>query len=123
MDLKRRFGFYGIGFVIGLGLLFFILNGKKASCNFLPNERVLDILRNKKYRISDEVNQIMYSNEIDTTALLSILNGGDVDFSKSQTRTKPCRYYWIDGFINNSNTSIFVENCDTLVTIQKLYLK
>ncbi len=31
MHIAKRFGFYGFGFIIGLVLLFFFLNGKKLA--------------------------------------------------------------------------------------------
>lgn len=121
MELKRRFTLFGFGFTLGIILLLFFLNGKKASCNFFPNERVLDMLRNKDQVYSDEVLQLISDKKIDSTSINNILNKGDVDFSKSKTRQEPCRYYWIDGYIDKNETSIYVQNCDTLVTIQQIY--
>ena len=121
MELKRRFTLFGFGFALGIALLLFFLNGKNASCNFFPNERVLDILRNKPRVFSDEVLQSMSDKEIDTILIIDILLKGDVDFSKSKTRQEPCRYYWIDGYLQEKNASIYVQNCDTVVTIQQIY--
>jgi len=121
MELKRRFTLFGFGFAIGIILLLFFLNGKNASCNFFPNERVLDILRNKHQIYSDEVLQLMSEEKIDSTSIKNLLLKGDVDFSKSKVRQEPCRYYWIDGYIHKKEASIYVRNCDTLVTIQQIY--
>jgi hypothetical protein len=121
MELKRRFALFGFGFTIGIILLLFFLNGKNASCNFFPNERVLDILRNKHRIFSDEALQIMSDKEIDTASIIGILLKGDVDFSKSKTRQEPCRYYWIDGYLQENEASIYVQNCDTIVTIEQIY--
>ncbi len=123
MELKRRFTLFGFGFTIGIILLLFFLNGKNASCNFFPNERVLEILRNKHHVFDDEVLQLMTKNKIDSTSILLMLLNGDVDFSKSKTHQEPCRYYWIDGNINKKEGSIYVKNCDSTITIQQLYLK
>ena len=122
MELKRRFTLFGFGFFIGILLLLFFLNGKDASCNYFPNARMLEILRNKERLIDSEVAKIMKDQQIDSTAIARFLSEGDIDFSKSKPRQEPCRYYWIDGFIKEQSASIYVENCDTLVTIQKLYL-
>jgi len=121
MELKRRFTLFGFGFALGIALLLFFLNGKNASCNFFPNERVLDILRNKQRVFSEEALQKLSVKEIDTSAIIGILLKGDVDFSKSKTRQEPCRYYWIDGYLQEKNASIYVQNCDTVVTIQQIY--
>ncbi len=122
MNLKRRFTLFGFGFFIGILLLLFFLNGKDASCNYFPNARMLEILRNKERLIAKEVIQTMNDQEIDSMTIVRFLSDGDIDFSKSKPRQEPCRYYWIDGFIKERSAAIYVENCDTLVTIQKLYL-
>lgn len=118
--MRRRFTLFGFGFILGIILLLFFLNGKKASCNFFPNERMLEILRNKTRIYSDDVILLMKTYNIDSSAIVEILYKGDIDFSKSKVRQKPCRYYWIDGFIHKKETSIYVQNCDSVVTIQKL---
>lgn len=120
MDLKKRFILFGSGFALGLLLLFFFLNGKDASCNFLPNARMLEILRSKPRILSPEVNQLIIERQIDSTELIELLLKGQIDFSKSKVRQEPCRYYWIDGYIAQQEANIYVENCDSLVTIQKL---
>jgi len=120
MELKRRFFLFGIGFSIGITLLLFFLNGKDASCNYLPNARMLEILRSKHRVYSDEVLQLMSDKNIDSTEVVDLLLKGDIDFSKSKVHQEPCRYYWIDGYIKQKETSIYVENCDTIVTIQSL---
>ncbi len=122
MELKRRFTLFGFGFAIGIVLLLFFLNGKKASCNFLPNERVLNILKYKHRAYSDEVLQQLSTHKMDTTTIITLLNEGDVDFSKSKVHQKPCRFYWIDGKQQEKQISIYVENCDSIITIQQLYI-
>ncbi len=123
MELKRRFFLFGIGFSIGIVLLLFFLNGKDASCNYLPNARMLEILRSKHRVFDDEVLQIMTEKQIDSASIVNLLLKGDIDFSKSKVHQEPCRYYWIDGYIQEKETSIYVENCDTIVTIQRLYFE
>lgn len=123
MDLKRRFVFFGFGFSLGIVLLLFFLNGKDASCNYLPNARMLEILRSK-HRVFDEVVlEVMKDKNIDSLEVVDMLLHGDIDFSKSKVRQEPCRYYWIDGYIKEKETSIYVENCDTVVTVQRLSFK
>ncbi|MDJ0645926.1 MAG: hypothetical protein QNJ57_08095 [Flavobacteriaceae bacterium] len=121
MSLKRRFTLFGFGFFLGIIILLFFLNGKNASCNYLPNARMLEILRNKHREYTAEVKQIMEHQQIDSTEIALFLSHGDIDFSKSKPRQEPCRYYWIDGYINKKASSIYVENCDTVVTVQKIY--
>lgn len=120
--MKKRLAFYGFGFTLGMILLLFFLNGKRASCNFFPNERVLELLRNKHRTYSEDVLQIMLDNSIDSVQVDSILVFGDVDFSKSKVHQEPCRYYWVDGTIHQGATSLYIKNCDTIITIENIYL-
>jgi len=122
MELKYRFMYYGFGFTMGIILLLFFLNGKKASCNFFPNERVLNMLNKKHHEYSNDVLELIIQQKVDSSSIVDILQNGDVDFSKSITRQEPCRYYWIDGYIDNKKAAIYVQNCDSLVTIQQLHL-
>lgn len=120
MDIKRRFLFFGSGFTLGIILLMFFLNGKKAACNFFPNARMLDILRKKERLYSEDVKTIMSEQNIDSTEVANMLLKGDIDFSKSKVRQEPCRYYWIDGYLIEKEASMYVENCDSIVTIMKI---
>lgn len=121
MDLRRRFLFFGVGFSMGIVLLIFFLNGKDASCNYFPNARMLEVLRSKHRAYDAQVIQIMKDKNIDSAQVAEMLLHGDIDFSKSKPRQEPCRYYWIDGFIDTKETSIYVENCDTIVTVLQLH--
>ncbi len=123
MNLKRRFTLFGFGFAAGITIVLFILNGKDASCNYMPNARMLEILRNKHRVYTDEATLIMEINAIDSASVAELLLKGDIDFSKSKVRQEPCRYYWIDGYLLKKEASIYVENCDTIVTIQQIYLQ
>ncbi|RPD96181.1 DUF4258 domain-containing protein [Aureibaculum marinum] len=107
---------------MGIIILLFFLNGKNASCNYFPNARMLEILRSKQRVYDADVIQLMTEKNIDSSEVANLLLYGDIDFSKSKVRQEPCRYYWIDGYIKEKETTIYVENCDTLVTIQKLTL-
>lgn len=122
MELKRRFSLFGIGFIMGIIALLFFLNGKNASCNYFPNARMLEILRNKDRFYSDEVQKLMDDKKLDSTDIALFLSHGDIDFSKSKPRQEPCRYYWIDGYIKKDTAAIYVETCDSITRIQQVYI-
>ncbi len=122
-DMRKRFALYGFGFIMGLGLVFFFLGGKNASCNWLPNDRMLNIIRSKQIIYSDNINEAISTKKIDSTDINEILINGDIDFSKSQTKNKPCRNYLIQGERDQKNISITVKICDSIATIDNLVLK
>ena len=82
MKLLYRLGYYLGGFSVGLIFLAFILNGKKTSCNYTPNARVIDNLLQKEIVIPDA---ILNSNpQLSTDQIKEIIKRGNVNFSKIQ---------------------------------------
>ena len=123
MNLKRRFGLYGIGFALGIALVIFFLNGKNSGCDYFPNARILKILREKPLTFSDKALQSLKTLKIDTLEIHKILLNGEIDFSKSKTKQKPCRFYWINGMANSKAVVLYVENCNNKATIESIVLQ
>jgi hypothetical protein len=115
--MKYRFTLFGFGFVIGLVLVFFFLGGKKASCNWLPNDRMLNIIRSKEIIFTDAALKSLEEKKMDTLQIYSILKSGKINFSKSMVKNKPCRKYHIEGTKPIENTFITVELCDSTATV------
>ncbi|GAA4296632.1 hypothetical protein [Aestuariibaculum suncheonense] len=112
MKLIQRIGYYLGGFSFGLIILAFFLNGKKVSCSYGPDARVLKNIRQK---------QIVYpSNNQDTLAINYILKKGDVNFSESDTRKEPCGLYVVDGEYQEKEIKLTIENCDSIATITSI---
>ncbi|MDN3644308.1 hypothetical protein QWY87_16455 [Lutimonas halocynthiae] len=122
-DMKTRFTLYGIGFAIGIALVFFFLGGKKASCNWLPNDRILNIIQQKQISYSQTVNDALVTSETDSLDIMLILTRGDIDFSKSQVKNDPCRNYWIEGINDQKDLFITVEVCDSTAVVKTLEKK
>ena len=122
-DMKKRFGLYGFGFAIGIVLVFFFLGGKNSSCNWLPNARMLEIIRSKQISYSEEIQSKIKDAIIDSTDINYILVEGDIDFSKSQVKNNPCRNYLINGELDDQAVSITVIICDSLATIETFQIK
>ncbi len=119
MKLIHRIGFFSVGLFFGIIILLFFLGGKKASCDYTPNARVLKNIGTKEREFSPEVLQYFESNNLDTARVSGILGNGDVDFSRSNTKAKPCNIYLISGEIEEKILELQVENCDSLATFQK----
>jgi hypothetical protein len=122
-DMKKRFALYGFGFAIGILLVFFFLGGKKASCNWLPNDRMLQIIRGKQIQYSNDVQEKIETKIIDSLDINTILVDGDIDFSKSQVKNDPCRIYIINGSKQQENLILTVQICDSIAIIEKADLK
>ena len=119
-DMRQRFALYGIGFAMGIVIVFFFLGGKRASCNWLPNDRILNIIERKQLLYGDQIEQNLKEAEADSLDIRAILKNGDIDFSKSQVKNEPCRLYWIEGQGKQSSLLISVELCDSIATVSSL---
>jgi len=117
MTLLQRIGYYLGGFSIGLIILAFFLNGKKVSCDYGPEARVLKNINTKKIVFSEAIITDLSAKKIDSTTISYLLKKGDVDFSKSTPREKPCGIYTIEGEYKDKEMLMTVQNCDSIATI------
>lgn len=117
MKLAYRLVYFSGGFLIGIAMLFFILSGKKTSCSYGPESRTLKNIRNKERAFSEETLRVLHENQMDTSAVSSLLKDGDVVFSESITKLDSCNQYVIKGKISEKNLKIRIENCDKTATV------
>ncbi|MAT89453.1 MAG: hypothetical protein CMC35_02070 [Flavobacteriaceae bacterium] len=112
MKLVHRIAYYMGGFSIGLILLFFFLGGKRASCDYGPNARVLKNIRSKPRVFTESALRDAKTIQIDTSFIKQVLQDGDVLFSESITDLDSCNIYKINDKKNLSKHIIFIiENC------------
>ena len=123
MKFIHRLGYYLGGFAIGLIILSFFLSGKKTSCDYSPDARVLKNIRIKERAYSNEALAQITQLQIDTAAITTVLNKGDVDFSRSNTKLDSCKTYMITGNTNSGALELLFENCDSIATLQKIWRK
>jgi len=97
MRLRYRFAYYLIGFTLGLFFVTAMFMGKDTRCNYFPNARVLNDLRNKPFAYSDEALVILAQGWIDSTDIKNSLTYGDVDFDQSNVQVGSGKCYIIKG--------------------------
>lgn len=102
MSFLKRLYYFSTGLLIGIIFLFFILNGKKTSCNYGPSARVIDNIISKELIFKEE------KDSIQNDELIKIISNGKVRFNKSDIDKKPCALY----FIESGALNLLVENCD-----------
>lgn len=117
MKLPQRLLFYCFGFVIGLLLLFFFLGGKKTSCDYGPDARVLKNIRLKERVITNQALYTLQGLQLDTAAISTLLFNGDVNFSESNTTLDSCKLYVIKGMVAEKNLQFKIENCNKKATV------
>jgi hypothetical protein len=123
MKLIQRIGYYLGGFSMGLIILAFFLNGKKTSCSYGPESRVLKNINTKTIHYSQNILESINNKTIDSSEIRTVLKKGDIDFSNSHPRQEPCGVYLVEGEINEKEISILVENCDSIATLTQLKIK
>ena len=117
MAFLRRLGWYLVGLSIGIIFLVFFLKKKSGEngiefCYF-PNCRVLKDMRSKPLSFDEQ----LPAQFKDTTFIASFLNDGDIDFGKSDTKTEPCKTYYISLETEKGNQEIKAQNCPDGLTI------
>ncbi|WP_347925827.1 hypothetical protein [Pontimicrobium sp. SW4] len=123
MKLIQRVGYYLGGFSIGLILLAFFLSGKKTSCSYSPNARVLKNIGIKPLKYSDEALTYMDSKALDTSIIYTVLKKGNVNFSLSNTSLDSCKVYVVEEDIDDIEILLTIENCDSLATLKNIRIK
>lgn len=120
MKLLHRIGYYLGGFSIGLILLAFFLNGKKASCSYGPDARVLKNISTKQLIYSQTTLETIKNRSIDSLTISEILKFGNVNFSEGNRDLDSCKIYVIESEVNDQDVSLSVENCETIATIMSI---
>lgn len=97
MKFTYRFAYYLIGLLMGLFVVAAIFSGKDTRCNYFPNARVLNDLRNKPFVYSDKASQTLNEKWVDTADIKNTLQFGDVDFDKSNISVEKGKLYTVYG--------------------------
>lgn len=127
--LLRRFGYFFMGFALGVVALTYINKQKGNIFFYLPNARTLRQLRLRKTLLIDEsAKKTISQYQLDSMDIQYVLHKGDVDFFKSHPRVKPCPDYWIDITINKkkndqivkNNFAFIFERCDSVATLKEI---
>ncbi len=120
----KRLGFYLFGLSIGIIFLAFFFKKKTketgVSFCYFPNCRTLKDMRSKPISYSEEINQLLENQQLDTTDINSFFRDGDVDFGRSDTKSVPCKTYFIEGIIDENEAVLEVKNCLEKVLVQGL---
>lgn len=120
-----RLAYYLFGVLGGSIILFFVLNQKKASCSYFPNDRVLNNLRSKPFHYSKEASKIIEEKWVDTVDIKNTLTYGDVDFDRSNIKTSNGgKEYVIEGFTQKKQAiELIVENFDDKAILKEIKKK
>lgn len=124
MKFTYRFAYYLIGLLMGLFVVAAIFSGKDTRCNYFPNARVLNDLRNKPFVYSAKASQILNEKWVDTADIKNTLKFGDVDFDKSNISVEKGKLYTIYGkTAKNQEISVEVINYSDKAVLRDIVKK
>lgn len=111
MKFYQRFAYYLVGFSIGMFFVVLVWSGKDTRCNYFPNARVLNDIRNKPFHYDNEASRRLSEDWVDTIDIKNTLQYGDVDFDKSNLKVDGGKLYVIDGkTTKNQNITLEIIN-------------
>ena len=122
--MGRRFLFFGLGALISI--IFLSLGPenrmKKTFYAYIDyfslDKRVIYHLENDSTTFSTKAECQLVYYSLSKEDLLEVLEGGEVNFEKSQTEKKPCQYYVVENTINEMELSVTFEFCDKANTVK-----
>jgi hypothetical protein len=124
MKFAHRSAYYLLGLVMGSFVVAAIFSGKDTRCNYFPNSRVLNDLRNKPFDYSENASQVLSEKWIDTSDIKNTLKFGDVDFDKSNIKVGNGKIYIIEGkTINNQEIILKVINYPEKAVLEEIIKK
>ncbi|MDF4223207.1 DUF4258 domain-containing protein [Maribacter sp. M208] len=127
MDFVKRLGFFLVGLSIGIIFLTFFLKKKSQETGvyfcYLPDCRTLKDIRSKSMHYSDEAKKQLQEYQLDSVAVTYILTEGDVDFSKSDTKSVPCKTYVVESDYKELDYIFTVRNCREKAILQKVEIE
>ncbi len=59
----------------------------------------------------------------DTLMIQSFLQDGDVDFGKSDTKTEPCKTYFVSHEYNGTDLELKIKNCKEEILLEMVSQK
>jgi hypothetical protein len=111
-DLYRRLKLYGLGFLMGIIILSFILKGK--SCQ-MPGSLKLEELAFQKLELTKHGECRMKCRNISEAEVKALLKSGKINYDKSAVRDKPCGTYAVEGnTADGQNVRVVIADCDTI---------
>ena len=118
MGFVRRLGWYLVGLSIGIVFLVFFFKKKSDETGtefcYFPNCRVLKDMRSKTLVFGDDLPE----KYRDTLLIRTFLTDGDIDFGKSDTKSEPCKTYYIQHTVDSIELVMEMASCPNKVVVK-----
>lgn len=125
MKFVQRFSYYLVGLVLGCFFVALVFSGKDTRCNYFPNARVLNDIRNKPFHYSENANKVLAESWVNMADIKNTLEFGDIDFDKSDTEFgKNAKIYIIEGkTLKGQEIILKVKNEEGKATLEEIIKK
>lgn len=112
---RTRLKYYLLGLGIGLVFMYFLFGSR--GCEWLPENRVKNMIAEKEIFIGDSIQDLMICKGVTNSDIYRFLNeDGDVEFSLSKTDIDPKEYH-IAGIKNEKPLSIIYALGDSTAEV------
>lgn len=114
--MVRRFSIFLFGILLGVVFVRFAFPGRFVEMGqyFSLDYRVIYHLKKDTIYMSSEAKCLLECENISQAEVLSVLEGGEVNFQKSNKNAKPCKLYTVE----KENLSVLFELCDEKVKVR-----
>ena len=118
MSFIRRLKLFGIGFIMGLLIVYILFGQRQCTGN---SELKIQELRHQPHFFSDSFLQQSVLHHIDTTVFTRHLSRFKVDFNQSKVHAKPFGFYiLISDTPSVSNYTLVIEDRDSITYFKTL---
>lgn len=118
--MVRRFGIFLFGILLGLIFVRFAFPGRFAEMGryFSLDYRVIYHLNQDTIFMSAQAQCHLECLDVDQSEVLAVLDGGEVNFDKSDKSALPCKLYAVE----KEELSVLFELCEEKVKVRNFSL-
>mgnify|MGYP003644734644 CR=1 FL=1 len=113
--LTRRLKYYGLGFGLGLILVWATLLKDRDRAAWLPEGRILEFLEEVDMEVTSKAKCQIDCLKLDSTFMdKTFWENATVNFKKSAVKRKPCPEHYIESKLADGRAiALYIENCET----------
>ena len=118
--MVRRFGIFLLGILLGVAFVRFAFPGRFAEMGryFSLDYRVMYHLQQDTIYMSPKAQCHLECLDVDQSQVLTVLDGGEVNFDKSEKNAVPCKLYTVE----KEELSVLFELCEEKVKVRDFSL-
>ena len=118
--MVRRFGIFLFGILLGVAFVRFAFPGRFAEMGryFSLDYRVMFHLQQDTIYMSLKAQCHLDCLNVDQSEVLAVLDGGEVNFDKSEKNAFPCKIYTVE----KEELSVLFELCEEKVKVRDFSL-